>query len=685
VQHKGIHCPNYNKNPAYNECMYSAMVEGVVDTATATGGGAVAGGGGSVASIAREPSTELYRNTSDGRRRMYFMRTPDLDQLLAISTERFQDASSTETNALKFTEEEIEKLKGWLQEEDTDDNDAEDNSIILHTTKPCPRCRFPQSHFHGHKCHSVTCGRCRTSRCYKCNQTSCRCGGGYCKPLQGLADITDYLVLEPYPHDKRCGCAICFDCRPGKPCGTCEGADCAVCRGYIQHGPQEVGDPWEPMTPAQRTAAEEYDRHHPVPRLSPQNRLFFDAVAANDLKAVEDMLSSVETAPEARLNAAGVIMTQYPDGRYYCNQIGPGFGASHCSPASGQCQHCHIAGMQGRVAGGAGSGNALLRVSDPRDFNRTALHVAASLGFSDMVVQLISSGATLGANDEFRMTPFCIAVVERRIDVLRTLATHPKCIDITANLRTQQGGVMHAVCSNNLLDILKLMCESANSTMKDLYRAMNNEGLTPLQVSCRQPKSEEIILYLLKKYEDEYRPQIIQNEHFFDSLLSDCISHGNKKSAAKILEFYESGDSKLDISSRAFDEACKQGYQDLVRMMLKLGAVPTQHSVAAACLSKKDLAFVALLFEHERFDVGVPKECITGDGPIKYHGLNMAAACILGKRIDILIAILDKFPFLSRIETDNYQDDSDSFTGFSRKCGSLLNFACLHGRLDIAQ
>ena len=177
---------------------------------------------------------------------------------------------------------------------------------------------------------------------------------------------------------------------------------------------------------------------------------------------------------------------------------------------------------------------------------------------------------------------------------------------------------------------------------------------------------------------------MIQNQHLFDSLLSDCISHGNKKSAAKILEFYESGDSKLDISNRAFDEACKQGYQDLVRMMLKLGAVPTQHSVAAACLSRKDLAFVALLFEHERFDVGVPKECIAIDGPIKYHGLNMAAACILGKRIDILSAILDKFPFLSRIETDYYQDDSDSFNGISRKCGSLLNFACLHGRLDIS-
>jgi hypothetical protein len=509
--------------------------------------------------IDRASSTgSLQRNMSDGRRRMYFMRPPDLDQLLEISSVRFKDASSTDTDALKFTEEEIEKLKGWLQEED-DEDDSHDNSIILHTTKPCPRCKFPQSHFHGHKCHSVTCGRCRTQRCYKCNQTRCNCGGGYCKHLQGLADITDYLVLEPYPHDKRCGCAICFDCRPGKPCGTCEGGDCAVCRGYIQHGPQEVGDPWEPMNPTQRQAAEAFDRAHPVPRLNPQHREFFDNIIANDLEAVEEVLKSPEAAAEVRLNRAGVVITQDSvDGMYYCNrQNAPGlqhmgFGnptPPTCSRQFGrQCMDCHFA-QQTQNMSHAGSaqvgGSGILRVSDPRDFNRTPLHLAASLGFSEMVIKLISHGANIASQDEFRMTPFCLSIVERRSNVLRTLVTHPKCVDVVANLRVQQGNIMHAVCANNLLDIVKLICGSDHPSFRLLHRSANNEGLTPLELACRQPKSDELIIYLLKTYEEFYRSQLGTN----DNLVLNAMSYGNKNSAAKILDLVASTNSRCEISN----------------------------------------------------------------------------------------------------------------------------------------
>lgn len=642
--------------------------------------------------IDRAPSTgSLHRNISDGRRRMYFMRPPDLDQLLEISSARFKDASSTDTNALKFTEEEIEKLKGWLQEEDDDDS-PQDNSIIVHTTKPCPRCKFPQSHFHGHKCHSVTCGRCRTQRCYKCNQTRCNCGGGYCTLLRGLADITDYLVLEPYPHDKRCGCAICFDCRPGKPCGTCEGGDCAVCRGYIQHGPQEVGDPWEPMNPVQRQAAEEYDRTHPVPRLNSRHREFFGAVIENDLKAVEEVLISPEGTAEVRLNRAGVVMTQdNVDGMHYCNRsnapgLHPGgmnlggmnFGdVITCSRQSRQCLDCRLTPPSQNMGT-----SGILRVSDPRDFNRTPLHLAASLGFSEMVIKLISHGASITAQDEFRMTPFCLSIVERRFNVLKTLVTHPKCVDAVANLRVQQGNIMHAVCANNLLDILKLICESDHPTFRELHRSSNNEGFTPLHMACRQPKSDHLIIYLLKKDEEFYRSRL----EVSDNLIFDAMSYGNKKSATLILDLIASTNPRYEVSNETFDKACEQGYHDLVVRMLELGAVPKQNSVALASKSGKDVSFIKYLLDHDKFELGISEEQKAGDKPIKFNSgfLNMAAASIIAKRVDILQAILEKFPFLIRIETDNYQEEQDSFQGHTRICGSLLNCACLHGSDDAA-
>ena len=45
--------------------------------------------------------------------------------------------------------------------------------------------------------------------------------------------------MEPYPHDDRCGCPICPDCRPGAPCPQCTGS-CVVCRGIVPPGPTEI-------------------------------------------------------------------------------------------------------------------------------------------------------------------------------------------------------------------------------------------------------------------------------------------------------------------------------------------------------------------------------------------------------------------------------------------------------------
>ena len=134
----------------------------------------------------------------------------------------------------------------------TDDFSVTDNFIAA-TTKPCPSCGFRATHYHGHACHHISpgqgCPRCHTHYCYMCRSTaaenlqlrgkeqSCRCGSwsSFCSAFRSREDVQNYLTCQPYPHDNRCGCVICPDCRFGSPCSMCPG-QCDVCLGYINPG-----------------------------------------------------------------------------------------------------------------------------------------------------------------------------------------------------------------------------------------------------------------------------------------------------------------------------------------------------------------------------------------------------------------------------------------------------------------
>lgn len=119
-------------------------------------------------------------------------------------------------------------------------------ALINVTTKPCPKCGFRVSHWHGHSCHHISpetrgCPQCHTHWCYSCGTAGAR-SPGYCdtSPRCRLycekSNITEFLENSSgWPTDRRCGCAICPDCRPNRPCSKCPGS-CVVCRGLVPHG-----------------------------------------------------------------------------------------------------------------------------------------------------------------------------------------------------------------------------------------------------------------------------------------------------------------------------------------------------------------------------------------------------------------------------------------------------------------
>eukprot|EP00299_Pterocystis_sp_00344_P014682 c7288_g1_i1.p1 GENE.c7288_g1_i1~~c7288_g1_i1.p1 ORF type:complete len:731 (+),score=135.52 c7288_g1_i1:96-2195(+) len=81
------------------------------------------------------------------------------------------------------------------------------DQTISRSSKSCPRCKAPITHYHFHGCHHITCP-CKYEFCYVCCGPAGKCG---CK-WQGSTFC-----------DPDCGCLPCPDCYPNHPCKTCPG------------------------------------------------------------------------------------------------------------------------------------------------------------------------------------------------------------------------------------------------------------------------------------------------------------------------------------------------------------------------------------------------------------------------------------------------------------------------------
>lgn len=133
--------------------------------------------------------------------------------------------------------------------------DPATTAFINATSKECPNCHMRITHYHGHGCHHIAtgtgCVACRQHFCYVCLAlhgtpgayvraplTNCPHGSSFCQ-LEGLRENLQqsdvgYGVGNIWK-DRRCGCVICPDCRPGTSCGPCPG-NCAVCTGLVPPG-----------------------------------------------------------------------------------------------------------------------------------------------------------------------------------------------------------------------------------------------------------------------------------------------------------------------------------------------------------------------------------------------------------------------------------------------------------------
>lgn len=203
-----------------------------------------------------------------------------------------------------LTEEEFSKLIRWTFEEQNEVQNLEKveevrDPLLLSTTKPCPNCKYRATHPHGHGCHHISpsggCRICAKHYCYKCLrlgeenlrirglESNCLCGfwSSYCSNFSNREEIKRFLAYDPYPHDKRCLCVICSDCKRNSPCSQCDG-NCAVCKGHLPPGPVCLADISDFKAAVQE-----------MQNLSPLYLIFSDACRYSDWNTFKQVVSEV--------------------------------------------------------------------------------------------------------------------------------------------------------------------------------------------------------------------------------------------------------------------------------------------------------------------------------------------------------------------------------------------------------
>ena len=136
------------------------------------------------------------------------------------------------------------------------------DAYIDATGRRCPSCDVPITKWHGHCCHHISpqtngCPNCHQHFCYVCLRkhgrpsprgrssefhNECVHTRTSCHTTRHAHRMRPHISMSPYPHDVRCGCPICPDCRKGMPCELCEG-NCVVCHGLVDPGPTQLAQP----------------------------------------------------------------------------------------------------------------------------------------------------------------------------------------------------------------------------------------------------------------------------------------------------------------------------------------------------------------------------------------------------------------------------------------------------------
>jgi ankyrin repeat protein len=374
-------------------------------------------------------------------------------------------------------------------------------------------------------------------------------------------DISEYLVLEPYPYDRRCGCQICNECVKGYPCGTCDG-NCAVCRGMINRGPNELGTEWS-IRPADWVQGTDGDDsvNSDLDLPDPDQSEIVRAVRFDNFHRVNEIVTGPNCPNPQELGEALVVACEgarVPIARVLINA---GAFLNAIRPYTRDtCLHSIC--RQGEV-GADFIGLVRMLVDRQANVNMrnsdgvTPLHCAIVNDHEEIVTILVLNGnADLNIRDNDGNTAFlkvCAAGNERLVRMFLSTGR------ADTNTRSNDGSsCLHWAFRNNRKSIVKILTLELHCDPN--FRT--NDGAAPLHWAFRSDYEENIRILLNAGADVNLR-----NAHGSTPLHCACMYGSISMARILVFEAHADVNKQSNDGSTPLHRACSNGFENIARML----------------------------------------------------------------------------------------------------------------------
>ncbi len=211
------------------------------------------------------------------------------------------------------------------------------------------------------------------------------------------------------------------------------------------------------------------------------------------------------------------------------------------------------------------------------ELNETPLHIACRKGYAEIVEELINAGASVDIGVSFGYKPLEVAIVNDRLDVVKTLIRCAKEKSINLNINPKSYTIndtpLQLACKQGSIEIVEILINNGASIVKN-----DRFGRCPLLISVIENNSD--VVKLLIKTAAEKDIDLGVNTRFFDTPdIFDgwtMLHHACYKGSVEIIEALYNAGALSGIAEMTYPTplflAVQRNKTEIVQSLIRIAA-----------------------------------------------------------------------------------------------------------------